>query len=840
MKRYSSLNDMLLEKQNQSDDIFQEIGQKNIQKAVTSNGISRFQNVIAASSAKYGLQGKLFGDPLLDTGFSKSETVPVGHFHDNGGYPSPLREGIGKTSGVSNEGISMHQSALPINIGVGAHEYTSPSPQMEEIPLYNTHSSSFDSFIDHIDPMHKTSNYHWSPGHFFPTRSLTLATEKPYSPSQYMYTKGSGDLKYECLNKDEKWSLDHDYKTVRDQKRGRYEMEYPDHTSLMSMSSPLKTPEKIGPLDQDGEPKRQRLGNEQSLVSASNDSNYLKREGLSFIHEPWYDQKGNTDFLGSTSVVKEEGMGIFSGSEKNSEANTGLSTKVQGGALLSHHNASFAPQADKRLDEGLIRSTHVGISHHISLPSKDLFRWEGIIAKGGVKICRCRCLPATKEIDVTFPGILDCTARTSLDMLAQYITQMKDSSVVLFMPHGVSDVAPYQELMAFLSEKHRAAVCKLSMGSTLFLVPPSDFVEQFLNVPKSNNILGVVLRQQHQSQLSQASSGKNITSNLQETVDLKKEGDHKFDLLELSEISSVPPNHSLIDSSLNKPSLMQQNEYQLEMPKIDPGPNVAYENTSGISLKRDVIDSGRLLHGTHGSKPLLVEYQAYGNHQSAVIGNSPFQIPGVSGSEAPNIIPGIKVSPYQDLGLLKSPAFIAPSIHEQQPALNVNHGAVEGQKLTGSFAIHEQPWSTVSVPHSVTTQSDASIRDHSEQTLAYASDLSQKQSFSYDGQQQDVRSITSDFVSRMMVDNTMTGTLQHARTSASEGISQTPLSGIQPAALSQGQDAQGSESDQQQAFQTALAAMQDPDRSEEDKKKFRATVELAVALLQQLQQKTKQ
>ena len=53
-------------------------------------------------------------------------------------------------------------------------------------------------------------------------------------------------------------------------------------------------------------------------------------------------------------------------------------------------------------------------------------------------------------------------------MLAQYIMQVKSFAVVIFMPQGVVDVKPYQELMAFLADKKRAAVCKLSDEDTLF------------------------------------------------------------------------------------------------------------------------------------------------------------------------------------------------------------------------------------------------------------------------------------------------------------------------------------------------------------------------------------
>lgn len=127
---------------------------------------------------------------------------------------------------------------------------------------------------------------------------------------------------------------------------------------------------------------------------------------------------------------------------------------------------------------------------------KEGFQWQGVIAKSGTSVCRARCYSIGKTNNFSFPEVVNCTARTSLDMLAKHISEVGEFSLVSFVPHGDLDAESYQEFIVYLSEKNRAAVCKLSQDSTLFLVPPSTFVEHFLKVPNENNIIGVVLKLQ--------------------------------------------------------------------------------------------------------------------------------------------------------------------------------------------------------------------------------------------------------------------------------------------------------------------------------------------------------
>lgn len=125
---------------------------------------------------------------------------------------------------------------------------------------------------------------------------------------------------------------------------------------------------------------------------------------------------------------------------------------------------------------------------------KEEWKWDGTIAKGGTPICRARCFPVGKVLNFMLPEFLDCTARTSLEMLSKHYYQAASSWVVFFVPENDADMAAYNEFMNYLGDKQRAAVCKLGERSSLFLVPPSDFSEQVLRVPGKVSISGVILK----------------------------------------------------------------------------------------------------------------------------------------------------------------------------------------------------------------------------------------------------------------------------------------------------------------------------------------------------------
>lgn len=146
-------------------------------------------------------------------------------------------------------------------------------------------------------------------------------------------------------------------------------------------------------------------------------------------------------------------------------------------------------------------------------PSLDeMWKWEGTIAKGGTQVCRARCFPVGKVLDFMLPEFLNCTARTGLDMLAKHYYQAECSWVVFFVPESDADISFYNEFMHYLGEKQRAAVAKLGEKVTLFLVPPSDFSEHVLKVPGKVSISGVILKfQQTASNFNSLHHPMNLT-----------------------------------------------------------------------------------------------------------------------------------------------------------------------------------------------------------------------------------------------------------------------------------------------------------------------------------------
>ncbi|KAH7576581.1 hypothetical protein JRO89_XS01G0112800 [Xanthoceras sorbifolium] len=177
------------------------------------------------------------------------------------------------------------------------------------------------------------------------------------------------------------------------------------------------------------------------------------------------------------------------------------------------------------------------------LPSLKDWKWDGTIAKGGTPVCRARCFPVGKVMDMMLPEFLDCTARTSLDMLAKHYYQASGAWVVFFVPGSDADMGCYNEFMHYLEEKQRAAVAKLDDSNTLFLVPPSDFSEKVLKVPGKLSISGVVLRLEHPS----SSHGSlHYPNEVQDTNLLSFNGDASY-LKSSAPSGSFPPLTSFPD-----------------------------------------------------------------------------------------------------------------------------------------------------------------------------------------------------------------------------------------------------------------------------------------------------
>ncbi|KAI4324347.1 hypothetical protein L6164_023894 [Bauhinia variegata] len=120
--------------------------------------------------------------------------------------------------------------------------------------------------------------------------------------------------------------------------------------------------------------------------------------------------------------------------------------------------------------------------------------WRGIIAKGGTPVCHARCVPIGKGIGTELPEVVDCSARTGLDMLTKHYADATGFDIVFFLPDSEEDFASYTEFLRYLGAKGRAGVAKFADGTTLFLVPPSDFLRKVLKVTGPERLYGVVLK----------------------------------------------------------------------------------------------------------------------------------------------------------------------------------------------------------------------------------------------------------------------------------------------------------------------------------------------------------
>lgn len=123
--------------------------------------------------------------------------------------------------------------------------------------------------------------------------------------------------------------------------------------------------------------------------------------------------------------------------------------------------------------------------------------WRGIIAKGGTSVCYARCVPIGERIESEIPDVVNCSARTGLDMLTKHYADAVGFNIVYFLPDSEEDFASYTEFLRYLGSKDRAGVAKFGDGTTLFLVPPSDFLTKVLKVVGPKRLYGVVLKFAH-------------------------------------------------------------------------------------------------------------------------------------------------------------------------------------------------------------------------------------------------------------------------------------------------------------------------------------------------------
>lgn len=84
-------------------------------------------------------------------------------------------------------------------------------------------------------------------------------------------------------------------------------------------------------------------------------------------------------------------------------------------------------------------------------------------------------------------------------MLTKHYAEAIGFDIVFFLPDSEEDFASYTEFLQYLGLKNRVGVAKCDDGTTLFLVPPSDFLTKVLKVSGPERLYGVVLKLPHQS-----------------------------------------------------------------------------------------------------------------------------------------------------------------------------------------------------------------------------------------------------------------------------------------------------------------------------------------------------
>ncbi|KAG0451510.1 hypothetical protein HPP92_026203 [Vanilla planifolia] len=131
------------------------------------------------------------------------------------------------------------------------------------------------------------------------------------------------------------------------------------------------------------------------------------------------------------------------------------------------------------------------------------YYWRGTIAKGGRPVCCARCVPIGNGIEAHFPNVVNCSARTGLEMLTLHYTESVGFDMVYFLPDSEEDFASYTEFLRYLGQRDRAGVAKLDDGTTMFLVPPSEFLTKVLKFSGPERLYGVVLRMPHQKTIEQ-------------------------------------------------------------------------------------------------------------------------------------------------------------------------------------------------------------------------------------------------------------------------------------------------------------------------------------------------
>lgn len=133
--------------------------------------------------------------------------------------------------------------------------------------------------------------------------------------------------------------------------------------------------------------------------------------------------------------------------------------------------------------------------------------------------------------------MVNCSARTGLDLLSKHYDDAIGFNIVFFLPDSEEDFASYTEFLRYLGSRDRAGVAKFDDGTTLFLVPPSEFLTKVLKISGPPRLYGVVLK------FDQA--GPTSTSMNAPSIHPHYADPHKMTSLQ-KEFSDIPPQERVL------------------------------------------------------------------------------------------------------------------------------------------------------------------------------------------------------------------------------------------------------------------------------------------------------
>ncbi|VFQ85609.1 unnamed protein product [Cuscuta campestris] len=392
----------------------------------------RFKNVAAASRARETLLGKLFGNPRVNICFAKSESANFNRHRSSMDYPSPHFR-----THEHQEFTGNFQQERNFGNATGDCHYRSPRffPELDSPSDPKLGGRKKNLWDGEDEPFERGG----PPEHAYAFRTPPRKRHQDFRDFSPQFRRR------DPLYDDDQWDL-------------------PEDTLLFRETKKLRT----NSYDPDNELPEYPLSNSGPCKPMIYHHDY-PRHDKTFDSRPLVDYRKNS-----------EGPGLSNSPYGSEDDRWGVS---HGHFQTVSHPTATNPEL-KRLSKPEPRP---------SLMIKE-WKWEGTIAKGGSPVCRARCFPVGQPLDMNLPEYLDCTARTSLDMLSKHYYQAARSWVVFFAPANDPDIAFYNEFMNYLGDKQRAAVAKLDDSTTLFLVPPSEFSEKVLKVPGKLSMSGVILR----------------------------------------------------------------------------------------------------------------------------------------------------------------------------------------------------------------------------------------------------------------------------------------------------------------------------------------------------------